>query len=141
MPQTQPVLFDLEKFFVEREHLRWAPRTRRRKAAFRVRQNFLELSRCFHHAFPLEKNLESEIQKQNARTLRFSVRYPQSISGWYRTRFRCGQRTLQTSSVFQERSDRCRLELFTAAEEFQFNQELRFEQIAAGFSDQHRRGG
>src|SRR5262245_30984963 len=52
MPQTQTVVFDLEKFFVKREDLRWTLRTRRGKTAFGVRQNFLQLSRCFHHAFP-----------------------------------------------------------------------------------------
>src|SRR5262249_52966396 len=71
MPQTQTVVFDLEKFFVKREDLRWTPRTRRGKTAFGVRQNFLQLSRCFHHAFPLRSSLSRKSKSQNSAPLRF----------------------------------------------------------------------
>src|SRR4030095_11300686 len=69
MPQTQAVLFDLEKFLVEREYLCWTPRTRRGKARLSVRQNFLQLSRCFHHALLLRNNLSRKSKSQNLRTV------------------------------------------------------------------------
>jgi hypothetical protein len=51
--QAQPMLFNLEKFFVKGEDFGWACGTRGREAAFRVRQNLLEVSGRPHHEFRL----------------------------------------------------------------------------------------
>src|SRR6266496_1286329 len=39
-------------------------------------------------------------------------------------------------SVFQKRSDWCRLKLLTAMKKFQLNQKLRFEKMYAGFANE-----
>ena len=48
-------------------------------------------------------------------------------------------RVVQSASVFKKRSDRCRLELLTAAQELQLNEKLRFKEISAGLPDQGSR--
>src|SRR6266496_6634576 len=42
-------------------------------------------------------------------------------------------------SVFQKRSDWCRLKLLTAMKKFQLNQKLRFEKLSAGFANEDSR--
>jgi hypothetical protein len=62
-------------------------------------------------------SFENEDDDEHETTGRFEVERPQE-------------------SIFQERSDRCWLELLTAAKKFQLDQKLRFEKLSAGFADE-----
>jgi hypothetical protein len=63
--QPQPVLFNLEKFFVKRENLRWSSGFRGRKTVCSVRQNLFQMAGHSHREVGLQVNLKLEIQNPN----------------------------------------------------------------------------